>query len=672
MSGSDRRKYLTATVLDQGLLDWCADNEDNKIEAVIEIGLPVDAQFDIITITSAVSGHTYTITVSGVDYSYLAGGSDVTATIAHGLQQLVEPSPALATASANQIFLTAASPGTTYTVSINSDPNMSLAGATIPAFIYASDRHKYIVTDGVGIFYQAMLVFPEILRTLGEWLVPELEFSTLQIEHSNADSRFNVYLVGGTHYAPFVNRTVAVKVGLAELGSSYVALFRGVVTEAAGSSRSIKSFKLVARDLNAAYDVQFPNTNVTPATFPFVEDSISGKILPVIYGDWTIELEDDPNLEGGGPSAEIPSYPVNGTDPNVIGGTRTNVEVIISDHALKLFDAANVYLVRGSNTYLAPSADVTNVAVNNNAFEVKQNTGTAWVAGAPYLFQAGDVFAVRVKGYDLGSYDNNAVEQARHILETYGGLSSGNFHANWDTYRDKSTPSQSAIANIVCRVHLEEANGAVAFARSLLAQVRLEAFFDREDLFKINALHFEDWAPPDAAVLNIENRDVEENTFEPAIDEKNNFNRAQGFYKRSPIKGEETRQTRVQRNQAAIDQIDKEISRHIDFPNLIFEADVKNQVVEILRLASATIETPAFTTTWRAILRDMGEFMTLNIKIGSVQLDNVPCMIREIRYNPQGFKLPMRVWSFAMCPYPGYTPGYAGTVGGYNAVIDEE
>ncbi len=40
MSGSDRRKYLTATTLDQSLLDWCHDNLETRIEMICDIEAP--------------------------------------------------------------------------------------------------------------------------------------------------------------------------------------------------------------------------------------------------------------------------------------------------------------------------------------------------------------------------------------------------------------------------------------------------------------------------------------------------------------------------------------------------------------------------------------------------------------------------------------------------------
>jgi hypothetical protein len=50
----------------------------------------------------------------------------------------------------------------------------------------------------------------------------------------------------------------------------------------------------------------------------------------------------------------------------------------------------------------------------------------------------------------------------------------------------------------------------------------------------------------------------------------------------------------------------------------------------------------------------------------------VPALIREVGYDPDGIKIPLRLWSFQLLPFTGYTPGYAGTVGGSTATIDEE
>ena len=208
------------------------------------------------------------------------------------------------------------------------------------------------------------------------------------------------------------------------------------------------------------------------------------------------------------------------------------------------------------------------------------------------------------------------------------------------------------------------------YVLSLLEQVRLEAFVDRNLLLKLNSLHFEEFVA--SPTFTVKNWDVVEGTFQPTLDERNNFNRAQAVYDYRPNRNENSRRTPIMKNSASVTDIGRAISKQIDFPNLYVEQDVKNQLTEILRLASAFFEKIQVECTWRSMLREIGDFVFLNVQIGSSQFTNVPAMIRDIGYDPQGLKIPMQLWSFALCPFPGYVPGFSGTTGGYNAVITEE
>jgi hypothetical protein len=264
MSSRDRRSYLTATVLDQDLLDDCADNFETRIEMVVDIEKP-------------------------------DGG-----------------------------------------------------------FIYASDRNKYVGDT----FYEALLQFPVISRTVGEWLSPTLQFSTINLEISNADGRFNKYLPGGNSYNAFIGRTVEVKIGLAEQASTYQTIFRGRITEVGGFSRGTYSVTFIARDNYETLNVSFPKTTLSRSVYPDLDDSTSGQVLPVIYGDWTTELDPDP--------AVIPVYILNGASTNVLGGTRDNLQIRIAEHDLKYFDAGNVWFLKSDNWYQVDPGDIVNVAGSNN------------------------------------------------------------------------------------------------------------------------------------------------------------------------------------------------------------------------------------------------------------------------------------------------------------------
>lgn len=656
MSGKDRRLYLTVTDFNQIILDWCADNLECKIEMMVDIETP-------------------------------------------------------------------------------------------DGWIYASDRNKYVGST----FYQALLKFPVISRTIGEWLAPDLQFSSLQLTLSNVSGQFNNYLPGGDDFGSWVGRSVEVKVGLAEVASSYKTIFKGAITDVGGFKRSVSSITITARDTFDKINTSFPTTTFSKTTFPRMSEGTIGKIVPIIYGSWSEALEPD--------AAAVTTFCVNGSDPMVdrkekiveivsgspavftcnennlnagdeikltTGGTLPsplaietkyyvkntvgnltfeisasfggpsistsdpqsgthkflahetapfrNVQLVISHNSLKSLDTENIYLLRQNIFSNVPVADVTNIGVGNKSFEIKQKTGTSWVAladgtSAEYLFDTSDAFVVRCVGEDLGSWTDNIVEQARHIITTYGGLSAGTFDSSWDTIRAKSTPSQSDISTTKSRVWIGEPQAALQYALSMLEQVRLEAFVNRNQKLVLKTLHFEDFIVPTETVKN---KDIEEGSFATSIDEQNNFNRAQGVFNFSPLRNENSRSTLIYKNQAAITQIGRAISKRLVFPNLYEENKVVSNLQEILKLSSSTIEIFTTNATWRLMLVDIGDFLSVNVSIGSVVLDSVPCLVRDIGVDPEGLKIPMKLWSFQMCPFPDYEPTYGGIVGGYSATIDVE
>ena len=644
MSTKNRREYLTATSLTQTLLDNCQDNLECKLEMIVEIETPT-------------------------------------------------------------------------------------------GIIYASDRNKYVGTK----FYEALLNFPVITRTVGEWLSNELTFSTLTLELSNADERFNNFLPGGANYNGWMGKAVTVKLGLAEQASTYTTIFSGHITDIGGFKRGIKSITIIARDDYEKINISFPNTTFSDVTYSKIGNDILGKTIPIIYGDWTRDTEPSPagipcfvvngndpfltykeiNIDTNSPASpcvfthlnhgldnnDIVQLTTNGTLPapfavatnyyvvnktidtfqlsTVMAGaavntttagtgshrfiasnaaSRENIKLVVSSNVNTFFDSDNVYLKRNDQYWLIPTTELINLNADKNYFEVKQNTAVLWVNSLAYLYEQGDIFLVKVKGKDLGAYDDNPVWQVRDLLLTYGGLVSGDFHSNWATFRDATTAKS--------RIYVAESQSVLTYALSVLEQILLEAFIDRSLKLKINSLRFSDWVS--APTHTLKNWDIESGSLQTSVDERNNFNRAQAAYAYLPEKNENAYLTSVYKNTASITQVGKAISKKVVYPNLYLKSDVIYYLGETIKLASSGIEILSTNITWRSLLKDVGDFVRIDVKIGSTQFDNVPCMIRELGYDPMGLKLPAKLWCMTMVPFPGYVPGYAGTVGGYNATITEE
>lgn len=643
MGTSDRQPYLTATTLDQAFLDECFDGLTTNLELVVDIEAPIPAPY------TNPSGTL--VEVTWRSHGFDAGDELVVITSPFGADYTTYT---LTTATTDTLQFDAGAP-----------PGAS-GSLTFVGLLRLSDRNKYVGPT----FYEARLVFPTIIRTIGELLSPELQFSDITLEVNNADSRFNSILPAGDDFAGWIGRRIVVRMGLRDVEATYQPIFSGRVTPEAGFQRTVKSFILTARNDFEKLNVEFPRAVFTRAVYPDLDADLENVIVPVIYGDWMVAVEPD--------MASIRAFIVNGADPNVTGDGSphsTRAQLVIADHALTLFDAASVYVKRGALVTVFDIGDVDNINVDNSSFELRQvgtaPAATTLVDGATFAFERGDEIYVKVKGKDLAGLDDNIIAQARDILETYAGAVAGDFDANWTTYRDKAAPAQSAIANFAARIWLQEPKPVLTFVLSLLEQVRLEAFVSRAGTLKLSSLHFEEFnATP---TFKVKNWDVAADTFKPKLDERTNFNRAQGVFNFLPNRNENFQSTKILRNDAAITQADGiAISKKVVYPNLYDEAVVTYQVGELLRLCSAYLDNVYCTLTWRAMLLDIGDFVALDVDIQGTRFESVPALIREIGYDPEGIKVPIRFFSTQMMPFPGWGPSSSGITGGYSATITEE
>lgn len=641
MATSDRKPYESATVLDQAFLDDCHDNLVNQLELVVDIDAPIRVPY-------------ISPTLSLVDISWPAHGFTI--------GDLV------------QVYTSDFGSDFDYYTVTSASTDAFTFDAVLPPFppsgelifigkLRLSDRNKYVGPT----FYEARLNFPVISRTIGEFLNPTLEFSQLQLEVNNADGKFNNIMPAGEDYGSWIGRAVSVKMGLRDVASTYKEIFSGHVTDKGGFSRTVKSFSLIARNDFERINVDFPKAAFKITTYPNIEPEIENTIVPIVYGDWTVNVQPD--------GASIPAFPTNGNDVDVMGTSSfsTLIDLVISDNDNTFFDTSEVYVLRSQVYYKFDVADVVGV-VNNRAFQLRQSgtspAGTTLIDGAAYEFKRGDKFYVKVKGKALGGYDDNIVWQARDILFTYAEVAVGDFDTSWATYRDKAAPAESAISTFKSRAWIQEAQQTLTYALSMFEQVRLEAFIDRNLKLKIRSLHLDDFisSPPYA----VRNWDVEAGSFAPKLDDRNNFNRVRGSFNFLPNRNENYQETPIFKNVVAIQHADKEISKRIVFPNLYESSVVADQVKEVLRIASSYIEVIEATLTWRSLLLDIGDFVKVNVSIQGTEFVNVPAMVREIGYDPAGIKIPVKMWSFQLMPFPGHAPGFSGITGGSDAAITEE
>jgi len=600
------------------------------------------------------------------------------------------------------------------------------------SLIRASDRNKYVGEH----FYEALTNFPTVKRTVGDWLGAGLVFSEIDLEISNVDGRFNKFLPGGESFATWVNRRVVLKIGISDKAASYSTVFSGQITKEGGFSRSTKSITIKARNDFEKLNEQFPKDVFTDTDYPDADEAIWGKVVPLVYGDWTTDatafsaslpaivtnganifvngellavdiisdqgaalfvaklhrLKDGDHVQlstsNEDKAMEGEYYVINSDDDSFrlahsAGGfaiqvsglgegysvSKPNhmpfrdVSFVIAKNDLTFF--GQLYLFRQGFYYSVPQSLIT-IGAGNKSFTLVQDSTDFKINSAKWKYAKGDQFYILAKGKNLGGqgYDGNLVSIAKDILKTYGSVEESYFDSTWETYRVSS-------ASRLGRAYISEPYDVIEYCIQILEQIMLEPFVTRGLKLSLNSLRFENWVHN--LSYKMTNWDIEKDSFQIKIDDRNNFNRARGIYNYLPGVGENAYSTEYFKNQAAIDQQGTAETKALTYPNLQQRQDAEHFLKETLKIASGFREVATVTVTPRLFLSEIGQILSLNIDIGSVHLEGVPAMIREIAYNTSELKIELTLWVFTMIPFgSSWSPNFSGIVGGSSAIIESE
>jgi hypothetical protein len=655
MSSSDRRPYLTATALNQALLDACQDNLTNQLEPIVEIEAP-DGEIIRASDRNKFVGEHF--------YEALTTFPTITRTIGDWLGGGIQFSEVeLEISNADARFNRYLPGGDDFDGWVGRLVTVKVGLRDVEATYLTIFRGRVSEDAGFGRTVKSIIVRAR----------DELEKVNIQ---------FPTALFTDTTY-PKADDTL--------WGTPIPAIYGDWTTAITPGAASVPAYPVNARDLFVNdEDLSVLISNSSPAVFTAqnhrldsgdrialsTDGTLPTGLAPSDYEVATVIGANQFTVRPVGGGAEINTSSAGSGNHQVRRSTLAaleNVKLVISSTDLSFFAATTpgqVFLRRSSLFFAVPPSSIVTVGAGNRSFELKNADAGFLIDGTPWQFANGDEFYVRCKGKDLGAYDDNAVSIARDILTTYAGVVSGDLDSTWDALRDKASPAESAIASIKARAWVKEPQAAMEYVISLLEQVRVEIFVNRDLKLSLSALHFD--AMSAAPSFTVRNWDVEKDSFQPKIDERNNFNRARAIYGYLPILAENAFSTSYFRNDPAITQQGRTITRAVVYPNLYRVADVEAQLQEVLKLASAYREVIACTLTSRAFLQDVGGFVRLNVMIGSSQFSNVPCQIRDLGYEPGGLKLPVKLWSFSMIPFPGWAPGYPGTVGGSTATITRE
>lgn len=551
--------------------------------------------------------------------------------------------------------------------------------------IFMSDRAKYVKLPGEDgfTFFQPRVTFPQISRTMGDFLSNTLELSSLQITINNADQYFNTIMPGGDYYEGFVNKVMIVQVGIGELGENYHTVFYGQITKVGGFSRDYKSFQLTAKNKFDVLNTNFPNEYLLQSEYAYLDDDLEGTPLPYILGDWTVALR------RGAPC--VPGYVLNGKnplvnssvvdengdpDPNV--GT-VEVQVAISINELSFVSTGSVVLIRQDLPYRFRPEDVTILHGLGNRIVLLSQMGMMVNPDdpKPWIYEDGDQFYFAVKGieFEPGINLGNPIRQAKELLNYYAPqLEEIDYDATWNSYITRLTAK-----GWLTRVWVQEQQPLLEYILSLFEQIRIESFINNDNKVAISSLWFEDFNPSPSFRIN--NWDIIKGTFKPRIEDRNVFNSAKADYGFDPSINKNRFSTAQYSNELAVTQMDEKIAKLIVFPNMYDESHVLDNLQEILRLVPY-IEYIECSVTPRSVLLELGDNIGLRINIGGFNLmdkygvvynDMVTGIIRNIGFDPSGMAIPIKVWMLQMVSFPGSLKNdVTGKISGYNIVITKD
>lgn len=649
MSSSNRKPYLTATTIDQALLNAANDNLSNQIELIVDITAPDGS------IIRASDRNKY---VGEHFYEALTNFPEVVRTVGEWLGGIVYSEMTFELSNADGRYNKFLPGGASFAGWIGRTVTVKIGLRDVAASFFQIFKGEVTEEAGFGRTIKSVVIRArDVLEKRNKAFPPDVFNPTTHPKALDDLWGKTIPLIYGDWSESVTTATASVPAYAINAGDIFVNNEELTVTIALGTP-AVFTAPGHRLDVNDQVDL------MTEGTLP--TGIAQGKVyIKQILSSSTFTVS---NTLGGtalnASGTQIGRHYItkHSNEPH------ENVKLVTASNALVAFDTSAVYVKRSEVFYLVPSTQIMNVAVNKNTFELKQNDAT-WINGDKYYFNKTDEIFVRVKGKTLSGYDDNAVAIARDILTTYAGVVNGDFDASWDTYKLKASPATGAVSTWKARAWIGEPALTMDYAVSLLQQVRLQLFQNREGKLDLHSLHWDDFQATPSFVAR--NWDVERNSLKPTLDLQNNFNRSRGLYSFMPT-GDFAFASGYFVNSAAVSQSSRSITRELEYPNLWRLADVEIQVKETLKLASGYREVIELTLTNRAILQDIGEWIQLDIQVGSVQFAGVPCLIREIGYSSDGLKLPVKLWSFAMLPFGSWNPGFTGIVGGESATISAE
>lgn len=577
--------------------------------------------------------------------------------------------------------------------------------------LHVSDRNKYVGST----FYRSLAVLPKLKRTIGQWLNPNVEFDAITLPVNNSDGRFNKYLPGGSSFSNITGRPITAMIGIAEDVSTYKNIWKGKTNEEVNIERTQNTIEFKARDSYSFFENEILKDIAAEDVFSNITDNYANKLIPLVYGDW-----ETTNIGTESIPVDIPVIILNGNAGSGDWLCTISIEPLTS--------IGDVYYQRGDTVTQIPNIDITKIAsegdftIARSAYTYEagdllwcsctgkelgtagadtsnplaiakdilagmitdQATADADSSGASHLNTVDPIFTDDMVGKKVFNRTDSTqgsivtfVSSTRVILdvdtstwdddtiEVNSGIDIDDFASTWDT--EIATVRGNKHARIIIE---DNRTKRFTLASSILEQFRYEIYVNSDFEVDLFPLQLDRLA---AGSRKIKQHHIKRNSFKPRRQDKIYFNAARAEYNFSPANEAKNKGfTPVFKQADAVAAYGKVDGRQISFPNLYIASEVEDELYEYLRLSSVSgSELLQLTLTWRHILIDIGEIVVLNYNESGNNYEDVPCIVRDIEIDPEGFEVTVKLWSLQMTKTSTYDPGHPGMTGGYNATIEE-
>jgi hypothetical protein len=206
---------------------------------------------------------------------------------------------------------------------------------------------------------------------------------------------------------------------------------------------------------------------------------------------------------------------------------------------------------------------------------------------------------------------------------------------------------------------------------SLLKCALIDMYVDKNLKISFSSLWPQHY-PQLGQIKNVLQYDIVEPSVEVYSDQKNFFTCAQANYSWLSWINRAGGQTKRMKNSNAEAQVGRSIIKEIDLPALYREADALAVLSTYIRLASAYLVSLKMKLGWKHLLRDLGEFVCVSFKQGSLNFDKVPCQIRKIAILPEVTGLEVEVVAFINFSYPNYiSPSAAKNLSSFSQILED-